>query len=1013
MPRAFRRPQTLFGRGDWLIALFAALTLVLALMTCLAPVVVSDPVVSWPQAGSLPHSTVVGASPYRPLTLKANIPCATLRSLDLRGGGEALRTLPMGVESTENGLTVSAGHGWLRIAGSGTTIVDQPLPSGECSYGVNADGSGIHLKRDNTPVADKPGLEVPQVAQLATDADGSPAAQGMSVSLHTDDRYDAAPSTVKVGFLIALALSLLGTLALALRRFRGRGPGLTWPRVCLADAALLVILAAWVFFGPLNFDDSWYELMAKNARLAGYVGNYIWQFNVSESPFVLDQHALGAWASVGGWSLAWMRVLPLLYAIGTWTALRLVLANVVPPKARPRFTQWALLIAFLVWWLPDEMTLRPEPLVVFLSAVVLVLEEAARRRRSIGLLSVAVACVGLALTASPAGMTAAAPLLVSLPWLWRWLKQQPRSAQIGAVALLLAAGTTFVPVSFWHQSLANVLEASAVHVRYSANAFPPYQEFVHYQALLSNPAIAWGRRAPVLLTIALVAVIAVARLRRGRAEDPLSKLLLTSAVSTACALALLALTPTKQTLHFPDAAAAPILLLTAAILRSPSIGQRRLLQTASAVVIGFAASLAFAGPNWWPPYSDRGQAFAGRFASVGPTPPMLEQMSPHLGPLYLGSPWIWLLVALVAGWLSLKLRRRGSRFAISPDRALVLTSCVAVVGTMLCLFAYAPLHQYPGWSVAFANAKAVTGSGCGLSNAATVLVGAEAGLGAPAGGAQLTGDFADAAPTPIPAPAPIPGPIWHDNSPGRPAGTSSLASGWYPLPANGDASAVSVFVLGAHLAQQHAEVQFGYGDPMRPEPQNPTPLAPDPAVGDRTWQQLAVDLPTRQPRPTAVRILATAANSQPDSFAAISQPRLVRPRPLTTVTGGRPVLADQLSAALTPCVHHAAIAHGLAEAPAVEIHTGDFLPTDFKNAATGVPTGGAFAQTNRTATHVRLASQLGPGSRQTPVWGHIERDLYPYPVGLVDMSVSHQQRNGWTLLKTLATTPYLNQPYRK
>src|SRR5690606_7539911 len=118
---------------------------------------------------------------------------------------------------------------------------------------------------------------------------------------------------------------------------------------------------AWVFLGPANMDDGWYMQMARNAsESSGYIGNFVYMFNVTENPFVLSQYLLQAWGQLGGWSLWWMRLVPTLCGLATWVLLRILLATLLGRAAKLRAVPWALLIAHLVWYLPYGTTLRPE-----------------------------------------------------------------------------------------------------------------------------------------------------------------------------------------------------------------------------------------------------------------------------------------------------------------------------------------------------------------------------------------------------------------------------------------------------------------------------------------------------------------------------------------------------------------------------------------------------------------------------------------------------------------------------
>ncbi|MGH3804296.1 MAG: arabinosyltransferase domain-containing protein, partial [Pseudonocardiaceae bacterium] len=335
----------------------------------------------------------------------------------------------------------------------------------------------------------------------------------------------------------------------------------------------MAVSAMWVLLAPTNFDDPWYLLMARGANTSGSISNAIYMFNVTENPFVASQYVMQAWGAVGGWSLAWMRVVPLVYGLLTWVLLRLLLVAGFGRELGTGRAVWALLVAYLLWWLPYGMTLRPEPLIVLLAAATLLLAELARQRRSVGALAAATATAALAVSVSPSGLVAAAPLVLALPWLRAWLREQTRAARVAAVGLLVAAGTSLVPVGFADATLGDFLESTAVHQWYY-QTFSWYEEFAHYRTVLSlQDSSQWARRAPVVLTVAVLMVVALGSVVSSRSRrtngDPVRRLLLSSAVCSAVALALLAPTPTKWVNHFGAVAAAPIVLLAAAVLGSP------------------------------------------------------------------------------------------------------------------------------------------------------------------------------------------------------------------------------------------------------------------------------------------------------------------------------------------------------------------------------------------------------------------------------------------------------------
>ncbi|MDQ5855279.1 MAG: arabinosyltransferase domain-containing protein, partial [Actinomycetota bacterium] len=471
-------------RMGWTIAALALLTGMLGIFAVLAPVIADDPVVSWPRAGQQPTSTVLPLSPYRPLQLTATIPCAALQTLNARpGGGEALRTLPADVGTAPGeGLVVAASQGIVTVTASGAELTRDALPAGNCSYRVLADAGGIRVSRDGADIDTRADLLAPQVAQLQTDAVEH--TSGLSVTLHTDARYQSQPTLLKTALLVAHGLALAVLLVLAWRWWRGDGSGLVRPRPSWADAVVVGISLIWVVLAPVNIDDSWYLLMARNAMESGYIGNVIYQFNVTENPFSASQYALQAWGALGGnWSLAWMRLLPLGYGLVSYALLRVLVATVLDRAARRLLVPWAVAAAHLLWWLPYGVTLRPEPLIVLGTSLVLVLAELARRRRSVGVLAAATAVAAITVTASPTGLVVVAPLVLCLPWLWQWWRASDLAGRVATVLLAGAAASIVVPIGFADATLGDVLESIAVHRwYYRQNAW--YDEYLHYANLL-------------------------------------------------------------------------------------------------------------------------------------------------------------------------------------------------------------------------------------------------------------------------------------------------------------------------------------------------------------------------------------------------------------------------------------------------------------------------------------------------------------------------------------------------
>jgi len=967
----------------------------------LAPVTADDPVVSWPPAGRQPVSTVVPLAPYRPLQVTATIPCATLRALQARpdGTGEALRTVPADVGTAPGeGLVVSAAQGVVTVTASGTEVVRQLLPSGPCTYRVIADAGGVRVLRDGTPAATQTGLLVPQVAELQTDAVTQ--TSGLAVQLHTDARYQSRPTALKTALLIAHGLALLVLLVLGWRWWRGDRPGLVRPRLSWADAVVAVVSLAWVVLGPLNIDDSWYELMARNAMQSGYIGNAIYQFNVTENPFSASQYVLQAWGGLGGnWSLGWMRLVPLAYGLATYALVRVLVATVLGRVARQPIVPWAVVAAHLLWWLPYGMTLRPEPLIALGTAATFVLAELARRRRSVGVFASGVAVAAATVTASPTGVVAAAPLLLCLPWLWHWWRAADGPHRTAGALLTAAAASIVIPVSFADATLGDVLESVAVH-RWYYWQYPWYAEYLHYANLLvADERGAWGKRLPVLLTLAVLLAVALGAGRRSGTSGRSGHLLTATATVTAFSLVLMTLTPTKWVNHFGAVATPATALLDTAMIRSP-LPRRAGAAVAAIGSAGLvaAASVAFAGPNLWRPLSDWGQPF-GNHVFID-TLYMQGLLAPHLGPLALRNPLLWLAVAAV-GWWWLR----------GPARAVLVTATGLGVALMLVVFTIAPLRQYPGTSVALMNLRALTGRPCGLAESVQVLSDVRPGLGPPIGATTLTGDMRA---TPLPETAPVPGgaagAVWHDDVPGG-TGLGTISTAWYPLRGVDPARSWLVVPLRGTLTKaQRLELRVGAGDPHAPDHIRTVALPID--TTSAGWTEVAVALTgAGVAAPTAVQVVADDRVAGPGSWLAVGQPRLTEPRPVTEVIAGRPVFADQVSAALWSCQRQIAVRDGLVQAPALALRTGDRMEDVIIHNPIVPDLGGVLLQVNRTTTVVELPSRLNPPGMATLGWGHVDQLVYAHPVGVVELHITPVRRAGWTRLPTLTGQRYTGAAY--
>lgn len=1012
-------PEATRSPGGRAVLVWALITLVLGIAVPLAPVTAKETTVTWPDpaaAPGAPASTQLALNPPRPLGFTATVPCSALRA-----GGDVLRTLPG--DPAGGGLVLASTGSLASLTVSGATVAAGPVPAGDCRLQITVDEAGLRVTRDGAPLplACGPCTDVlpPVISQLTTSTDRTPAAAGPTVAVRTDDRYASSPGPLKTALLVAHLVALAVLLVLIYRQGRWRrargwlGPR-RWPgrlrrHLSWADGLVVALSAGWVFVAPMNFDDSWYPLMARDAGAAGYIGNAVYMFNVTENPFVASQYAMQAWGAIGGWGLVWQRCLPLLYGLMAWALLRAFFVLISRRTAvRRAWVPWALLLAHLLWWLPFGLTLRPEALIVLLSVVVLLLVELARDRGAPILYVGAVMASALAVACSPTGLVAVAPLLVEIPRAWPHIVATPRRDQIALLLLLAAAATIAIPVAFADASLGDVVEASAVHAYYY-DTVPWYDELVHYQTLLGPGRTPWAQRAPILITLGLTLLVAAGSGRRGPEDDALRRVLLHAAATTALAFGLVAVSPTKWVLHFPAIAASGTVLIALALLRGPMPRHDRALATVGGVaVLVVATAVSYAGWNLWRPYTDRGQFF-GDHADPYPTPLSQNLLAPHLGPIFLRNPLVWVGVALLASaWAHWSLRRWPGRWLPrpAPDRAVLGVACTSVVIGLVAVMVLAPLRQYPGWTVALGNVKDVVRQGCGLEDDVTALLPTPVPLGAPVGPAVTTGDFVDDTVAPTPEPVPGLGRVWHDVTDDS-SGRGTLTTGWYPVPAGTGATDVVVPMLESGPPDERVSVEFGDGDPRNPRILGRTGIDYLPQADERTWQQRPVSLVDAPGDPTFVRVVVDTTGVRGSDRLAVAQPFLAHPQPIAPVLAGQPVLVDQMSTVLWPCVDQVATHGGLDPPSTVRIHADEDLTSAYYGLQDSLYRAGVWRLDTVGVTYVRLATAVPPGAERAKPWGRVDLVVRDLPTGRYGITTTERSKSGWERGPTLARRDYI------
>ncbi|MEU1985219.1 arabinosyltransferase domain-containing protein [Nocardia sp. NPDC019395] len=708
-----------------LLALVSGLLgFVLAILAPVLPVRQDSTALEWPQAGATDVEAPLVS--YQPLRLELTVPCQALSAAQ----GAVVETVP-----DESGQSSARG---LRVTVSGDTLSvvlrDVPLVSadraelGGCeslSVVSTAGATTAELtgaaRPDGTPLRAQVDRDIrPQVVGVFTDL-GQEQLGGIRLHADIDSRFTSSPSVLKIAAIIgAVVFTALALIALHMldttdgRRARRFLPAHWW-RFRLVDGAVLGTLVGWHVIGANTSDDGYILNMARVSGNAGYLANYYRWFGVPEAPFGWSYEVL-AWMTRISESSVWMRLPTLLAGIICW----LVISREVLPRlgARVRGNQvalWTAGLVFLAFWLPYDNGLRPEPLIAAGALLTWCSIERAIATARLLPAAVAVLIAAFSLAAGPTGLICIAALIAgSRPVLQIIIKRARGASGAGAVwryaSLLapgLAAGTLVMVVIFADQTLSTVLEATRVRTAVGPNV-AWFDERTRWDSLLMlSPDGSLSRRFGVLLMLLclLVCVLQVLRKSRipGTSRGPSVRILGIVFAS----LLLMMFTPTKWTHHFGVYAglAGSLAALAAVAVGTNGIRAPRNRALFAAAVL-FLLAITFTGSNgWWyvssygVPWWDKAPLIAGKGLST----------------LFLGLSVLALLTAL---WLHYRAPyrsgppSRSARFASAP---------LTIAAALLVLFEIASLTkaavgQYPAYSIAKSNFRALAGDPCGLAD---------------------------------------------------------------------------------------------------------------------------------------------------------------------------------------------------------------------------------------------------------------------------------------------------------
>ncbi|MCO1657909.1 arabinosyltransferase domain-containing protein [Pseudonocardia humida] len=1039
-PTPVRRHRVLV----FLAALTGLVAVVCGALLPFAPVSVNQPTVTWPQEPTRPESTLLQLAAHRPLVMDIRFSCEAASLAQERGGVVVSTAAPDSPVAGTTGLIVTARDGRLRVAALDELLLDEPLAPGPCEYRITGQSRGLPVyqgelpdptdpaapdlsalagpdnarlvvARDGAELLRRDARQLPDVEVLATSLTEVPAG-GLAVALRVDDEFTGTATPAKQALVLGLLAALLLTalLLVLLDRRTPRVPAIWRPgRPRLVDLLVPAVLVLWMFIAPATDDDGYYAAMARNAALTGDVGNYFQLYDQSFTPFTWFYQALGWWQQLVGDAVVLQRIPALVFGVLTFYALRrftvAAMHEWAPDRRWVRVLAHALLaITFLVWWVPQDMGVRPETVVALTGSWTLLAVLAAGRRNRLGLAWLAFLVAGVGFTTHPTGFTLFAPLVAGLPLLWPVVRVAGDHLGTALRAFAVASGGMIaMATAFADGALRDFLRGQAIFLSIQSQEGWT-SEIQRYGFLLTaNPMGNFAKRSAILVClVALVwfAVLAVAARVRGVAVPTA---LWFAASTTALAFASLWLTPSKWSHHFGALAGfgpvfLALLLVTAVPLTLRVLGDARPpLGVLAAATTSFAVAIALAwhGPNRWPYSRLDGAQWS-------------DDPSTALG-IALDSPALWVLVVAVVAVVGWGIgRRAGHGFRSAWLRAVPVVVVLSLAGTTwftVATFAQAAMEDVPVDSVWARSWADPTGTGCGAAGVVrvydpTTAVPLAAASPPPAPTTPQSPTTTAAPPAPrapgrAPAP-PQPTPVTPENpayteyflsdsgyyvgnAPQGPGAaqvwgsmlgrdglafernTGQMSTGWYALPPTPTPdSAVTVLAAGTladgnSLTAFYARADGATVAPVEVEDgpgQELTDTARDPS-----WRTFVLTPP---PGAELVRLAAVDGTGGVHGWVGFSAPALSRAKVLDEyIPSGSPVALAWPIAFNYPCVTQPAMVDGITESPEHAVLWGDEALSGFGDGAWQSSRGGAFAQVPRTQSVQQLAVVPGTDPR--------------------------------------------------
>ena len=824
----------------------------------------------------------------------------------------------------------------------------------------------------------------PQVVGVFTDLTGpAPAGLDVHVTVDTRYSTEATALkkiAVALGVVATLA-SLVALHRLDLRdRRRARrlfAPGWWKPRPL--DLLVLGALLLWHVIGANTSDDGYILTQSRAVETSGYVPEVFRYYGASYAPFGMPFYVFTALSHLSLGSV-WLRIPSLLLGIGTWFLLS---REVVPRLGRVARTapavRWTCAAMFLAFWLTFNNGLRPEPIIAFgVLATWVSLERALATGR---LLPAAVGFIlgGLTISAAPTGsFCIAAILAASRPLLLLVYRRARRQGWLATLGPLAAAGLSALFLLFWDQPLKTVLQSSAMLGRVGP-AGTWYEETWRYEWLMNpTPDGSLARRFAVVAMLLALVTCAAVLLRRGRIAGvpagPSRRLVGLGFIS----IAFMMFNPTKWTHHFGAFAsigASLAALATLAVLPAATRSLRNRVLFCAAVA--FVLAVSFEAPNGWWYISIYGIPWGGTPPSISGIR-LASMFLALLGVFLVLALLLHYREAFAADRGRLRWRPHGriARLVQEVVHAPLGLAASLVVLIMVASMLAAVRNQYPAYSVGLQNARALAGHPCGIADSVLAEPDPTAGLLQPVTAAtgpqrpsrdQLVagGESLEVSPDGIPtdltatqgeASASVgtgSGSDTTSSTAGTGGGTrgsegvngsharlpfgldpartpvigtnrtgaqrnAEATSAWYSLGARDAAQPILAIAAAGEFAPDAVRVEYTNGQGSdAPVTGSTIPLDIGPAP---SWRNLRVPLDRIPGDATAVRLVVSDHDPDPDRWVAVTPPRLPRLTTMQEYIGDRvPVLADWAVAFHTPCLRSFQEYAGIAQIPQFRI----------------------------------------------------------------------------------------------